>query len=54
MLTIVRTILPIINKNNFHACRGYLDEEVFMKQPPGFFNGVTEYSKLKKSLHGLK
>jgi hypothetical protein len=33
---------------------GDLDEEIFMKQPPGFDDGTNRVCKLKKSLYGLK
>lgn len=33
---------------------GYLDKEIYMKQPPGFEDGSNHVLLLKKSLYGLK
>lgn len=33
---------------------GHLTEEIYMKQPPGFFKGEQKVYCLKKSLYGLK
>ena len=33
---------------------GYLDEEIYMRQPPGFEDGTARVCRLKRSLYGLK
>ena len=33
---------------------GYLDEEIYMRQPPGFEDGTGRVCRLRRSLYGLK
>lgn len=58
-----RTILAICAQKNYvlHQVdvvgaylNGVLDEEIYMRQPPGFEDGTGRVWKLKKALYGLK
>lgn len=60
--TTLRILLSVAGSRNYHVkhydiktafLNGKLDEEIYMKQPPGFQEGSKVY-KLKKSLYGLK
>jgi Reverse transcriptase (RNA-dependent DNA polymerase) len=60
--TTLRILLSLAGKMNYIAkhydiktafLNGTLEEEIYMKQPPGFSNGSKVY-KLKKSIYGLK
>lgn len=60
--TTLRLLLSVAGINNFYAkqydiktafLNGNLEEEIFMRQPPGFINSDKVY-KLHKSLYGLK
>lgn len=57
-----RILMSVAGVNNYHVkqfdvktafLNGDIEEEIYMKQPPGFENG-NNVCKLKKSLYGLK
>lgn len=57
-----RILMSVAGVNNYHVkqfdvktafLNGDIEEEIYMRQPPGFENG-TNVCKLKKSLYGLK
>jgi transposase InsO family protein len=57
-----RILMSVAGVNNYHVkqfdiktafLNGDIEEEIYMKQPPGFANG-DDVCKLKKSLYGLK
>lgn len=62
-LTTLRVLLSIINQKNLCATQmdvknaflhGTLEQEIFMKVPPGFDSNKEEVCRLKKALYGLK
>ncbi|KAL1213017.1 Retrovirus-related Pol polyprotein from transposon RE2 [Cardamine amara subsp. amara] len=63
-MTTVRTILDVAAKRNYEVhqmdvhnafLHGDLDEEIYMKPPPGFsLPGDTRVCRLRKSIYGLK
>lgn len=57
-----RILMSIAGVNNYYVkqfdvktafLNGHIEEEIYMKQPPGFEKG-TKVCRLKKSLYGLK
>ena len=59
----IRILLALATKNNLEVhqmdfvtafLNGYVEEEIFMKQPEGYEDGTSRVCKLVKSLYGLK